>query len=55
MMIVIASDHVKGWPVAIPTLEEAMFIAETRLRIADVRKSMFNTLPPQRFPIATQN
>lgn len=28
--------YVKGWPVAIPTVEEAMFIAETRLRIADV-------------------
>ena len=28
--------YVKGWPVSIPTVEEAMFIAETRLRIADV-------------------
>ena len=26
----------KGWPVAMPTLEEASFIAQTRRRIAEV-------------------
>lgn len=28
--------YVKGWPVAMPTLEEASFIAQTRRRIAEV-------------------
>jgi 3'-phosphoadenosine 5'-phosphosulfate sulfotransferase (PAPS reductase)/FAD synthetase len=28
--------YVKGWPIAIPTLEEASLIAETRLRLAEV-------------------